>query len=282
MSVEPGMPTSPTYDFVVNPAVVDPTYAASLNASDLHRAQRAFNILQRPYVMHRRTSMSAEAVEAPVGLDVIRDDVKFYHDEGLWAVQSGFKTLRRLAGEAEYGGLEPVSISSFKQVDPVNYCLAASDGELVVTDFDKDHDARVHLTGSLLAIAPVTRITRAAGFAGLHLTADNQENVITRLDYTTLDIRLLWLAQPIEDERIDQVTILTEDLVCLRDAGRTALRQDNLERRGNGQKVSNLQAVADLDDQDILEIANQQDTQMRQWAGKPLFVDPTTLETQAA
>jgi hypothetical protein len=187
--LEREIPLSLTLEFVPNPRFVSPEVVAELSQDELQAAQLAYNMLQAPY--NAAVNPQEEAYKTDYNYFEVYKQKN--HEESLKTFVTGFKTLRCLAGEEEYAGLEVEPISSTERTDLEDYISLAGEGKIAHSAWGK-HDAFYHLMGTLLSTAEIRDLVMAGAKAALELNLDRDklENVGAYIDDVTNRIRLVW------------------------------------------------------------------------------------------
>ncbi len=250
--IEPfeAMPTSVDLLFVSNPLLTDPDVIASLTPEALHAAQQAFNVFHAPsnFLTQYQTGTVPKIRHFPA-------HSTFYHTEGFKTFVLGFKTLRRLAGEETYQGIElhlpSDEYSSLREYFPLReYLEIASRGGLAFSELG--HDPDLHAMGAMLATGDIAKVVRTGARAALRLPKDEQVKIGDRIDYITYAIQTIWFAPDDIDETMDNLA-LALNAIC---------------------ESTN---ISYCDREDILFFVNDQVAIIRDLRKAPLFVDPRFL-----
>ena len=175
---------------------------------------------------------------------------------GLEQFAHGFRLLRGLFGEDQYGGMYIKPIDNDKRMEPDDYLTLIKDGKLVVSQFTTSigiHDIEVHLMGGMLAITDITDLMKKA--AELALQSDDmakKENMTRYIDYTISGIREMWSNLSGKSNWLDYISGKIIDLI---------------EETG----------VLKMSDAEARELANNQRRQLISRQAERPFIFPETL-----
>lgn len=189
--------------YVPNPDVVLPEVLGTMSPEEIQLSAYAYGVIQANKVGYK--------------LDRKPYDMKqFRKAVGTDGVVAGFKGLRRLAGEAVYGGLEVVWIDIPGQVPRMQYYELLSTGTVAMSNHQNgNHDTIYHLAGALLATPRLRDFISNVAAAHPTIEESDHESLSLTLDRLTYDVQRFWEASRYFHPDEQRVQFLTHSLVWL-------------------------------------------------------------------